>query len=156
MNNTQIAKVFEDLAGLQELKGGPIFTAWSYQRVARTIRSLPTELDETVRGGLNLTEIPGVGKAISTKITQLVTTGKMDLYERLRAEYPEGVLDIMRLPGVGPKTTALFLAELGVSTLDELEKAIVDGRVAGLPRIGDRKAENILRQIRRTREASSG
>ena len=90
MNNKQIAKVFEDIADLLELKGENPFKIRAYQRVVRSIEHLPVELEQLVRED-RLKEVPGVGEAINKKITELVTTGKLDYYEKLKAEFPEGV-----------------------------------------------------------------
>ena len=151
MNNPQIAEIFENIAGLLEMKGKSVFTVRAYQRVARTIDHLPTELDQMVREEQDLKEIPGIGRAIADKITELATSGRLEYYERLRSEFPEGILDVMHVPGVGPKTTKRLWDELGVSTVPQLVQAIEDGSLAGLPRMGVKLAESILRQIRATR-----
>ena len=151
MNNAQIAETFENIAGLVEMKGEQRYTVVAYQRVARTIDNFPVELEQMVRDHEDLKEIPGIGKAIAQKITQLVETGKMDLYERLRSEFPHGILDVMRVPGVGPKTTKRLWDELGIATIAQLERAAEDGTLASLPRLGDKKAENILREVRISR-----
>ena len=151
MNNPQLAEIFENIAGLLEMKGEQRFTVVAYERVARTIDNFPVELDQIVRDGDDLKEIPGVGKAIAEKITQLVMTGKMEFYERLRSEFPEGVVEVMRVPGVGPKTTKRLWDELGVSTVEQLERAAKDGTLASLPRLGVKKAENVLQEIRNAR-----
>ena len=147
MNNTQIAEVFENIAGLLEIKGERRFVVVSYQRAARTIDHLPTELEQMVREEEDLTQIPGIGKAIAGKITQLATEGKMDFYEKLRGEFPDGILDVMRVPGVGPKSAKRLWDELDVTTVEGLEAAASDGRLAALPRMGPKKAENILKEI---------
>ena len=147
MNNAQIAEVFENIAGLLEIKGERRFVVVSYQRAARTIDHLPTELEQMVREENDLTEIPGIGKAIAGKITQLATEGKMDFYEKLRAEFPNGILDVMRVPGVGPKSAKRLWEELDVTSVEALEAAASDGRLAALPRMGPKKAENILKEI---------
>ena len=90
MNNKQIAKVFEDIADLLELKGENSFKIRAYQKVVRSIEHLPVEIEQLVRED-RLKEVPGVGEAINKKITELVTTGKLDLYEKLKAEFPEGI-----------------------------------------------------------------
>ena len=100
-----------------------------------------------VREGDDLTQIPGIGKAIAGKITQLATEGKMDFYEKLRAEFPDGILDVMRVPGVGPKSAKRLWEELDVTSVEALEAAASDGRLAALPRMGPKKAENILKEI---------
>ena len=136
MNNAQIAEVFENIAGLLDIKGERRFVVVSYQRAARTIDHLPTELEQMVRDEDDLTEIPGIGKAIAGKITQLATEGKMDFYEKLRGEFPNGILDVMRVPGVGPKSAKRLWDELDVTTVDALEAAASDGRMAALPSHG--------------------
>jgi DNA polymerase (family 10) len=151
MNNPQIAEIFENIAGLLEMKGESVFTVRAYQRVARTIDHLPTELEQMVREDRDLKEVPGVGKAIAGKIGELVSSGKLEYYEKLRSEFPEGILDVMHVPGVGPKTTKRLWDELSVSSVPELERAIRDGSLAALPRMGKKKAENILREIQSAR-----
>jgi DNA polymerase (family 10) len=150
MNNTAIAQVFQDMADLLELKEDNPFKIRAYQKAARTIETLPEELDQLMKEG-RLREIPGVGEAISNKITELLTTGKLEAYDKLRSEFPEGIVNLMTIPGVGPKTALRLSKELGVSNVDELEKAILDGRVASLYRLGDKTAENILHHIQTMR-----
>jgi len=151
MNNKQIAKVFEDIADLLELKGENPFKIRAYQRVVRSIEHLPVELEQLVRED-RLKEVPGVGEAISEKITELVTTGKLDYYEKLKAEFPEGISTLLSVPGVGPRTAMLLSTELDIKTADELEAAIVGGEVARLYRMGDKTAENILHHIQAMRK----
>ena len=151
MNNSQIAEVFENIAGLLEMKGEPGYTVRAYQRAARTIDRLPTELDEMVREEKDLREIPGIGKAISDKIKELVSTEQLQYFARLKSEFPKDILDLMHVPGLGPKTTVRVWKELGITTLAELEQGIRDGRVASLPRMGEKTAENILRHLQSTR-----
>jgi DNA polymerase (family X) len=150
MNNAAIAQVFQDMADLLELKEDNPFKIRAYQKAARTIETLPEELDQLMREG-RLREIPGVGEAISNKITELLTTGKLEAYAKLRSEFPEGIVNLMTIPGVGPKTALRLSKELGISNVDELEKAILDGRVASLYRLGDKTAENILHHIQSMR-----
>ena len=146
MKNSEIIKVFEDFADLLELKGENPFKIRAYRNVTHAIKHLPAELEQLVAED-RLKEVPGVGEAIAKKITELVTTGRLALYERLKAEFPEGISDLLDIPGVGPKTAVLLINELGITSIDELEAAIVGGKVASLPHIGDKTAENILRQI---------
>ncbi|MFH1381358.1 MAG: DNA polymerase/3'-5' exonuclease PolX [Chloroflexota bacterium] len=150
MNNREIAKVFQDIADLLELKGENVFKIRAYQRVVRSIEHLPVELEQLVKED-RLREVPGVGEAIASKINELVTTGKLEYYENLKAKFPEGLSALLDIPGVGPKTAMLLSTELGVKSVDELEKAIQEGKVANLYRMGDKTAENILRQIQAMR-----
>jgi DNA polymerase (family 10) len=150
VNNKEVAKVFADIADLLELKGENLFKIRAYQKVVRSIEHLPVEIEQLVKED-RLREIPGVGEAITKKLTELITTGKLDYYEKLKAEFPEGISTLLSIPGVGPKTAMLLSTELGISTVDELEAAIVGGEVARLYRMGDKTAENILHQIQAMR-----
>jgi DNA polymerase (family 10) len=148
ITNKEIAAIFTNMAGLLELKGEVVFKVRAYQRAARTIELLSEPLEQMVREGKDLEAIPGVGEAISKKIAELVTTGKMHAYEELKAQFPPGVLALMDVPGIGPKTAERIAQELGVSSMEELEQAILAGKLAGLPRMGEKSAQNILRHIR--------
>jgi len=150
MKNSEIAKVFQDIADLLELKGENPFKIRAYQRAVRSIEHLPVELEKLAKED-KLREVPGVGEAIAKKITELVTTGKLEFYEKLKAEFPEGISTLLDVPGIGPKTAMALSSELGVKSVDELEAAIVGGKVAGLYRLGDKTAENILHQIQALR-----
>ena len=155
MNNAQIAETFESVAGLLELKADNAFTIRAYRRAARTIERLPAELDDMLRRGENLQDIPGIGKAISSKISEMVDTNSLAYYDRLKAEFPEGITEVMQVPGLGPKTVRRLWQELGVTGIPELEAAIDDGRLAALPRLGKKTADNIARQLQfhRTKDA---
>ena len=146
MKSSDVAKVFQDVADLLELKGENPFKIRAYQKAARSIEHLPVEIEQLV-AEKRLGEIPGVGEAITKKIDELVATGRLEYYEKLKAEFPEGLSTLLDIPGVGPKTAVLLSGELGVSSADELEAAITGGKVARLYRIGDKTAENILHQI---------
>ena len=150
MKNSAIAQVFQDMADLLELKDDNPFKVRAYRRAASTIEGLPVELKLLHMEG-RLREVPGIGEAISSKISELLTTGQLRANDRLRAEFPEDILSLVAIPGVGPKTAGLFFRELGVSSVDELEKAIMGGQVAALHRLGEKTAENILHHIRAQR-----
>ncbi len=150
MNNKEIARVFQDVADLLELKGENQFKIRAYQRVVRSIEHLPVEVEQLVAED-KLKEVPGVGEAITQKISELVTTGRLGYYEKLRAEFPDGISALLDIPGIGPKTAMLLSSELDIKSIDELEAAIVGGKVARLYRMGDKTGENILHQIQAMR-----
>ena len=150
MKNSDIAKVFVDIADLLELKGENVFKIRAYQKAARSIEYLPEEVEKLVAED-RLREVTGVGEAITKKITELVTTGKLHYYEELKAEFPDGISTLLDIPGIGPKTAMLLSSEAGVSSGDELEAAITSGKVATLPRMGDKVAENIRHHIQMVR-----
>jgi DNA polymerase (family 10) len=151
MKNTAIAKVFQDIADLLELKGENPFKIRAYQRAARTIEHLPKEIEIMLEEGEDLKDIPGVGDAIAKKTTELVSTGKLGYYEELKSEFPKGITGLLEIPGIGPKTANKLSTELGIKSVDELEKAIQEGNVAKLFRLGDKTADNILHQIQALR-----
>jgi len=150
MKNSEVAKMFQDIADLLELKGENSFKVRAYQKAVRSIEYLPVELEQLLKEG-KLREIPGIGEALAKKITELLTTGHLKYYEDLRAEFPEGISTLLDIPGIGPKTAMRLSDELGIRTVEELERAIANGKVAGLFRLGDKTAENILRHIQSMR-----
>ena len=151
MKNTAVAKVFSDIADLLELKGENAFKIRAYQKAARAIEHYPKEIRIMLDEGEDLRNISGVGEAIAKKTTELVTTGKLGYYENLKAEFPEGITNLLAIPGIGPKTANRLSSELGISSVDALEQAIHGGRVAKLFRLGDKTASNILQQIQALR-----
>ncbi len=153
--NEEIAQLFENLGAMLEMQGDSVFKIRAYQRAARAIAELSLPLAQAVNDGQKLTGIPGIGKAISDKIYELVTTGKVQTYERTRSELPEGALDLLAIAGIGPKTAMLIGAELGISTVEGVEQAAQDGRLASLPRMGQKAADGILRHIRASRNMGS-
>ena len=142
-SNEEIAELFEDLAALSQMKGEVVFKVRAYQRAARTIGHLGFSLEKAVGEGMDLKTIPGVGAAINDKIVEYVTTGRVANYERLKGELPDGVLSLMNVPGIGPKTAMLIADTLGATTVEAVEKAILDGQLASLPRMGKKTADNI-------------
>ena len=148
MNNSQIAEVFQNIAGLLEMKGEPGYTVRAYRQAAGIISQLPEQACDMLHRGEDLREFPGIGKAIPEKTGESVDTGELRFYERLKAEFPAGIPQMLRVPGLGPKTTLRIWKELGVTTFSELEQAIEDGKLAALPRVGKKTAENIPFDIR--------
>lgn len=150
MKNATIARIFQEIADFLELQAENPFKIRAYQKAARTIENLPVELEQVMKEG-KLREIPGIGEAIAKKISELITTGRLGYYEELRTKFPVGIITLMEIPGIGPKTAMRLSQDLGISTIDGLEKAIADGQVASLYRLGDKVAQNILRHIQRLR-----
>jgi len=151
VKNTAIVKVFSDIADLLELKGENAFKIRAYQKAARAIEHYPKEVGIMLDEGETLRNIPGVGEAIAKKTTELVTTGKLGYYENLKAEFPEGITNLLAIPGIGPKTANRLSSELEVRSVDALEQAIKGGRVAKLFHLGDKTVDNIRQQIQALR-----
>ena len=146
ISKDQIADLFESIAQMLELKGEVVFKVRAYTNAARALETWPGDLAKAVAEE-KLGEIPGVGKAIAEKITELVTTGELGYFERLKAEFPPGIFEMFELQGMGPKKIKAVWEKLGVTTVDELEKACTDGRVAELPGFGDKTALKLLAAI---------
>jgi DNA polymerase (family X) len=139
--NTEVAQIFYDMADLLDLQGTR-FKPEAYRRAARSIESLGEDLRKVAqRGGLD--QIPGVGDALREKITEYLRTGKVSAHEKLRATFPPGVLEMMRIPGIGPKTTGRFYVELHIDSPAALAQAIDQGRLNGLAGFGTRKIEKL-------------
>ena len=155
MTNLEIAKIFREIADFLELKGENPYKVRAYRTVVRSIEELAVPVEELEAQG-RLSEIPGAGEAIRTKLNEIITTGRLKYYEKLKAEFPEGISDLLAIPGVGPKTAQMLYNELGIKSIDELEQAIVSGRVSSLPRMGNKVKENILHGIQDLRNSKRG
>jgi DNA polymerase (family 10) len=131
LTNSQLAQVFHDIGDLLEVKGELVFKTVAYHRAADAIGRSPVEVASAYREG-NPPEIPGVGRAIADKIEELALTGRSKYREKLLAEFPTTLLEMLRLPGVGPKTVRLIYQELGVKTVDELKVAAETHRIRTL------------------------
>ena len=145
MNNETIARRFYRLAALMEVRGDDPFRWRSYRNAAEAIEVWPTPLKEIAEkdGVTGLQEIPGVGKAIAGKVVDLLSKGTFDAWERLTAETPETVLDLLEIPGIGPKTAALLHQRFKVSTLDDMKAFVASGGLDMVDGIGPKTAEKI-------------
>ena len=145
MTNEEIARRFSRLATLMELRGDDPFRLRSYRNAAEAIEVWPTPLKEIAAqegiGGLQT--IPGVGKAIAGKIIELLDRGTFDAWERLIAETPETLLDLLELPGIGPKTAMTLYQKFKVSSLEELKAFVAGGGLDLVDGIGPKTAERI-------------
>jgi DNA polymerase (family 10) len=146
LENQEVAEVFQHIADLLELKGENAFKVRAYARAAETIGGLGEPLEVALAEG-RLRKIPGVGEAIAAKIEELLTTGSLRFFEKLRAEFPPGMLALTRVPGIGAKTAYRLAGELQVGDVDDLERALAEGRVARLPGMGAKTAENLQRAV---------
>ena len=145
MNNEAIARKFHRLAALMEIRGDDPFRLRSYRNAAEAIEVWPTPLKEIAEaeGIAGLQTIPGVGKAIAGKVIELIERGTFDAWERLVAETPETILDLIELPGIGPKTAALLHKKYNVSSRDELKSFVAEGGLEIVDGIGPKTAERI-------------
>ena len=148
MENLDIAKVFYEIADLLEIKGENPFRIRSYRNAALIIEGLPVNIKSIVeRNEEELEEIPGVGKSIHEKIVEILKTGKCSYHQELLKELPPTLLDLLKVSGVGPKKVKLFYDELKIKTIEGLEKAAKGGKLRGLPGMGEKSEEKILKGI---------
>jgi DNA polymerase (family 10) len=145
MNNEAIARRFYRLAALMEVRGDDPFRWRSYRNAAEAIEVWPTPLKEIAEkeGVAGLQEIPGVGKAIAGKVIDLLSKGTFDAWERLTAETPETVLDLLEIPGIGPKTAALLHQRFKVSSLEDFKAFVASGGLDMVDGIGPKTADKI-------------
>jgi DNA polymerase (family 10) len=146
MNNRELADVFTLIANLLEIKGEIIYKTLAYRKAAENLLGLGRDVNEYWKAD-KLEDIPGVGKAISGKINELLRTGKLEFLEKLEKEVPASLADWLQVPGLGPKKVALIWKELGLTTLPELEKAARAGKLRGLPGMGEKSEAQILAGI---------
>ncbi len=153
MDNADIAKVFFELADLMEFLDVAAFKVRAFRSAAQAIENLPEPCFEMVRKG-TLDDVPRIGEGIVRRVVELTETGTLAELEQLRKQAPAGLAEIMRVDGMGPRSTGLVWRELGVSTVDELEAAAKAQRLRGLPRFGARKEEKLLAAIAAYRRAT--
>jgi DNA polymerase (family X) len=154
MKNDQIAGCFELLADLLEIQGANPFRIRAYRNAARTIASTAESLEDIRIAGRELTELPGIGADLARQIVQLLATGHHDQLDELRQQVPAGVLDMLRIPGVGPKKVSVFFKELGLTSLEELRAAAEAGRLSALKGFGVKTEQAILKNIAMATEAA--
>jgi len=151
MNNEEIARRFNRMASLMEVRGEDTFRIRSYRMAAEAIETWPTPMREIAarEGQAGLLEIPGVGKALAGKIAELLERGTFDAWERLTTETPETVLDLLELPGIGPKTAATLSQKFKISSREDLRKFVEGGGLEMVDGIGARTAERIKSSLAR-------
>ncbi|HEU5341219.1 DNA polymerase/3'-5' exonuclease PolX [Edaphobacter sp.] len=155
MDNIAIARLLDETASLLEIDAGDPFRIRSYRRAAEAIEQQTTQVSTLVGDLKQLLAIPGIGKGMAANIVEMVSTGTMPLREELLAKYKPTMLELLRLPGMGPKTVALVWSALGVSDIDALEAAAKEGKLADLPRMGQKFTDKLLKGIEDYRRNSS-
>jgi len=146
MKNSELADIFNQIAKLLKIKGENPFKIRAYENIVSVLNGLPMDIEMVYRKG-ELNNIPGVGKAIAQKIEEYLTTNHLEYYERLKETIPAGVVELLDILEIGPKTAGLLYKSLGVDSIDKLEKATREHRIKDLPGMGEKTEENILRGI---------
>lgn len=150
MNNSDLANIFDLIADMLEIKGEIIFKTQAYRHAAENIRMQATDVISLSRK--DLMEIPGIGQAIADKIEELNATGKLKFLQDLEKEVPPSLVDLLKVPDLGPRKAALFWKQLGITTLEGLENAARANKLSGLPGMGEKSQAHILAGIERIRQ----
>ena len=149
-----MARLLEQTADLLEIDGGDSFRIRSYRRAAEAVEQTTVDLNEAAGDAARLLEIPGIGKGMATNIQTMVADGSLPLRDELLAKYGASILELMKLPGMGPKTVALLWSAAQIASVDALAEAIDAGRLNGLPRMGAKQIEKLKKGIEDYRRSS--
>ena len=147
MDNPAFARLLDQTADLLEIDAGDSFRIRSYRRAAEAAQQTTVDLQQAAADTARLLEIPGIGKGMAANLQSIAATGSLELRDQLLAKYGAGVLDLLKLPGMGPKTVALLWNAAQIASMDQLAQAIDAGRLAGLPRMGLRQIEKLRKGI---------
>jgi DNA polymerase (family 10) len=154
MDNATMARLLDETADLLEIDGGDSFRIRSYRRAAEAAQQTTVDLVEAAPDTARLLEIPGIGKGMAAHLQAIAATGTLPLRVELLARYGAGILELLKLPGMGPKTVALLWDAAKIASVDQLAEAIDAGRLAGLPRMGDKQIEKLRKGIEEYRRNS--
>lgn len=147
VNNQEIADIFERLADLLEIDGENPFKIRAYRNASRTISSLSKSVADMVERGEELTQLPGIGKEIAKKIQEIVQTGSLSKLKEVESRIPPSLVELLRIPGLGPKGVQAVYKGLNVVTIEDLKKAAESGKLANLPGFGEKKSRKVLEEI---------
>jgi DNA polymerase (family 10) len=147
MDNPTMARLLSETADLLEIDGGDGFRIRSYRRAAEAAEQTTVDLTAAAPETARLLEIPGIGKGMAANLQAVAATGTLPLREELLAKYGAGLLELLKLPGMGPKTVALLWSAAQIANIDQLGEAIEAGRLAGLPRMGEKQIEKLRKGI---------
>src|SRR5260370_28264453 len=154
MDKWTAARTLDEIARYLELSGANAFKARAFEHAARAIESSPSEVTDLVASG-DLYQTSGIGKSIGPIVVELVQTGRSRYLEDLREQYPPGIFDLLRIPNFGLKKIGVVYSRLSIASIDELEAACLDGRIAKLPGFGTKTQEKILEGIEWARKHQS-
>ncbi len=144
--NETLADMFDTIADVLELQGDIPYRVRAYRNAARTIRDLDRSVAEVAEEG-TLEELPGIGKELAEKIREFLRTGRMTKYDEVVSQVPPGLVELLHIPGLGPKRVRLLHERLGITDLEDLRRALDTGAIEGLPGMGAKTVENIRRGL---------
>lgn len=148
ISNSELARIFNEIGDMLEISGEVVYKAVAYRRVADAVERYPDDVAGLFRQG-SPPKLPGAGAALTAKLAELAETGRLEYHQRLRAQVPDGLLDMLRVPGVGPRTVKLLHGELGIDSLESLRAAAEAGGLRHVKGISERTEANVLEGIAR-------
>src|SRR6187431_604454 len=151
ISNAELARIFNEIGDMLEIIGEVVYKAVAYRRVADAVERYPDDVAALFQRG-EPPKIPGAGEALTAKLAELAETGRLEYHERLRAQVPDGVLEMLRVPGVGPRTVRLLHETLGIDSMDGLRAAAETGGLRHVKGLSERTEKNILEGIARLRD----
>ncbi|HHV96731.1 MAG TPA: histidinol-phosphatase, partial [Clostridiaceae bacterium] len=151
MDKKDIAAILNEIGMMLEIKGESFFKSRAYYEAARAILLMEEDIETLVKED-RLKEFKGFGKALSQKIGELVTTGRLEYYEKLKESVPQGLLDMLKIPGLGPNKVRALYENLGITSIGELEYACIENRLVKLKGFGEKTQQKILEGIKNIRK----
>ncbi|HUH16681.1 MAG TPA: DNA polymerase/3'-5' exonuclease PolX [Methylomirabilota bacterium] len=148
ISNSELARIFNEIGDMLEISGEVVYKAVAYRRVADAVERYPDDVAGLFRQG-SPPKLPGAGTALTAKLAELAETGRLEYHQRLRAQVPDGLLDMLRVPGVGPRTVKLLHGELGIDSLESLRAAAEAGGLRHVKGMSERTEANVLEGIAR-------
>ena len=148
ITNAELARVFREIGDMLEIMGEVVYKSVAYRRVADAIERYPEDVASLYRRGTP-PKLPGAGPALSNKLAELSETGSLEYHQRLHDQVPDGLLEMLQVPGVGPRTVKLLHEERGIDSLETLRNAASDGLLRGVKGVSERTEQNILAGIAR-------
>jgi len=153
MDKMTLVAILNEIGLLLELKGENPFKSRAYYNAARIVEVLDEDIETLVKEG-RLKDVKGIGEALNQKITELVITGRLKYYEELKESVPPGLIEMLKIPGLGPKKAKALYDKLGVTTIGELEYACIENRLIGLPGFGEKTQKKIIEGIQFVKQFS--
>ncbi|HWT66190.1 MAG TPA: DNA polymerase/3'-5' exonuclease PolX [Terracidiphilus sp.] len=154
MDNPTMARLLEETADLLEIDGADGFRVRSYRRAAEAVAQTTVDLTAAAEDTAQLLAIPGIGKGMAANLQAIAATGSLPARDELAAKYGTGILELLKLPGMGPKTVALFWSAAQISSIDQLAEALDSGKLSDLPRMGTKQVEKLKKGIEDYRRSS--
>ena len=154
ISNAELARIFNEIGDMLEILGEVVYKAVAYRRVADAVERYPDDVAALFARG-DPPKLPGAGAALTAKLAELSETGRLEYHDRLRAQVPAGLLEILRIPGVGPKTVRLLHVELGIDSIESLRSAAESGGLRHLKGLSERTEKNIIDGIGRLESRSN-